>query len=224
MLQTWTPDQIAMLLVLLLIYGIFLAYQLFKRKERLQNLAYLAAIIPFGYAWAIGMDALAAVFFLFVLWTAPLARDLALRYATPSGKKQVDYTNSIILYAVAAGVYFLMAAILPVLIPDIQAGTQDFGGIVWLPRLDPANPFLNPFRIMLTIDVVLMILPMLHEIKITQARIPVWPNIFLAIIFALPTIYIVYVWILSTGILLILGLLVGVLYFILLLSITKGKT
>lgn len=222
--QAWTPDQIAMTLVLLLVYALFLGYQLLKRREKLQNLAYFAAIIPFAYIWAIGTDALAALFFLVLLWTLPLARDLTLRYATSSGKKQHDYANAIILYAVAAGVYFLACAILPVLVPTIQAGAQDFGGLIWLPRLEATNPFLNPFRILLTVDIGLMIVPMLHEIKIAQQRIPVWPNIFLAIVFALPTIYVVYMWILDTGILLILGLLVGILYFIVLLSITKGKT
>ena len=76
---------------------------------------------------------------------------------------------------------------------------------------------------MLTIDILLMILPMLYEIKSAQARVPVWPNILLAIIFALPTIYLIYIWILVPDILLVLGLFIGVLYFILLLSFTKGK-
>ncbi|NMC03947.1 MAG: hypothetical protein GYA24_01985, partial [Candidatus Lokiarchaeota archaeon] len=134
---------------------------------------------------------------------------------------------------------FLMAAILPAFNPlivyeslggPVKAGVQNFGGVIWLPVLDPAtypaifdNPFLDPFRLMLTVDILMMMVPMLYEIKITQARIAVWPVIFLAIIFSLPTIYVLYVWILKPDMLFVIGLFIGVLYFIVLLGFTKGK-
>jgi hypothetical protein len=99
---------------------------------------------------------------------------------------------------VAVGVFFLAAAIIPAfnfaIVDPATHGTniQNFAGIVWLPVLDPAtnpaifaNPFLNPFRLLLTVDILMMICPMLYEIKITEARIPVWPVILLAIVFAL---------------------------------------
>jgi len=225
-------DQIFMILVLMLIFGIFLCYQAFKRKERLQYLAYVVATIPFGYMWAIGFDYLGAVFFLLLLWTIALIRDLVMHYVVKGKdkKKETDFANSIVLYAIGVGVFILYAAILPAMIPTLKTGpgTQEFGGMIWLPMLlegvlPTSNPFLNPFRLMLTIDILLMILPMLYEIKVAQARVPVWPNIFLSIIFALPTIYLIYIWLLMPDILLVLGLFIGVLYFILLLSFTKGK-
>ncbi len=240
--QTWSIDQVSLFLILLLIFAVFLLYRLFKRRERLDSLAYVVATIPFSYIWWIGFDYLGSIFVLLTLWTIALVRDLVMNYAV-KGKdkhKESDYANSILLYAVGAGVLFLMAAILPafnplivyetITPPVVQDGVQIYGGIFWLPILDPmvypaifANPFLNPFRLMLTIDILVMIIPMLYEIKVTQARIPVWPVILLAIIFALPTIYLLYIWILVPDLLLVIGLFIGVLYFIVLLGFTKGK-
>jgi hypothetical protein len=233
-----TIDQIALFLILLLIFAVFLLYKLFKRKERLDNIVYVYAVIPWAYLWWVGFDYLGSIFVLLVLWTVALVRDLISNYAT-KGKdkhKDSDFANTIILYAVGAGVFFLMAAILPafnfsIVDPAVHApAIQNFAGIVWLPVLDPltnptiyANPFLNPFRLMLTVDILIMIVPMLYEIKVTQARIPVWPVIILAIIFALPTIYLLYVWILVPDMLFVIGLFIGVLYFIVLLGFTKGK-
>ena len=226
MLQfSFSPDQIAMFLVLILIYGVFLAYQLFKRKEKLHYLAYLAATIPFAYLWVIGMDYLEAVFYLVLLWTIPLARDLVFHYTVNKKKGESDFANSILLYVVSVGILMLFAAILPPVFPDLKTGpsTQEFYAIIWLPKLDLANPFINPFRLLLTIDIFLMIIPMIYEIKSAEKALPVFSNILLAIIFALPTIYVIYIWILTTEILFIIGLLIGVLYFIVLLSLTKGK-
>ncbi len=237
------PDQIAMILILLLIYAVFLFYKLFKRKERLDNLVYVVAIIPFAYLLWIGFDYLGSIFVLLVLWTFALVRDLIANYVVKGKdkRKESDYANSIILYAVGVGVLFLMSSILPAINPLIvcktfttyctpKDGVQNYGGIFWLPILDPKtypaiylNLFLRPFQLMITIDILIMIIPMLYEIKVTQARIPVWPVIFLAIIFALPTIYLIYVWILVPDLLPVMGLFIGVLYFIVLLGFTKGK-
>jgi hypothetical protein len=220
-------EQISLFLILILIWVVFLLYKLFKRKERLDILAYVVATIPFAYLWWGGFDYLGSVFVLLLLWTITLLRDLVSNYAV-KGKdkhKDSDYANSILLYAVSVGVLFLMAAILPAFNFELQVRpfTQPFGGVVWLPLLTHENPFLPPFQLMITVDILLMIVPMLYEIKVTQARIPVWPVIILAIIFALPTIYLLYVWILDAGMLFVIGLFIGVLYFIVLLGFTKGK-
>jgi hypothetical protein len=221
-------EQISLFLILILIWVVFLLYKLFKRKERLDILAYVVATIPFAYLWWCGFDYLGSIFVLLLLWTITLLRDLTTNYAVKGKekRKESDYANSILLYAVSVGVLFLMAAILPAFNTALKtgAGTQDFGGVVWLPLLTHENQFLPPFQLMITVDILLMIVPMLYEIKVTQARIPVWPVIFLAIIFALPTIYLLYVWILVPDLLLVMGLFIGVIYFIVLLSFTKGKT
>ncbi|MBN2150566.1 MAG: hypothetical protein JW839_03870 [Candidatus Lokiarchaeota archaeon] len=239
--QSWLIERVSMFLILLLIWAVFLLYRLFKRKERLDSLVYVVATIPYAYLWWNGFDYLGSIFVLLMLWTVSLVRDLVMNYAG-KGKdkhKESDFANTILLCAIGVGVLFLMAAILPAFNPlivyeslggPVKAGVQNFGGIVWLPVLDPVtnpaiytNPFLRPFQLMLTVDILAMIVPMLYEIKVTQARIPVWPVIFLAIIFALPTIYLLYIWILIPDLLLVIGLFIGVLYFIVLLGFTKGK-
>ncbi len=219
-------EQISLFLILLLIWAVFLLYKLFKRKERLDSLVYLVATIPFAYLWFTGFDYLGSIFVLLLLWTVSLVRDLITNYTKGKDKrKESDYANSILLYSVSAGVFFLMSAILPAFNTSLQGmpGTQNFGGVVWLPLLSNSQPYINPFRLILSVDILMMVVPMLYEIKVTQAHIPVWPVIFLAIIFALPTIYLIYVWILLPDFLLVLGLFIGVLYFIVLLSFTKGK-
>ncbi|MBD3185864.1 hypothetical protein GF325_03460 [Candidatus Bathyarchaeota archaeon] len=225
---TLDPLQMVLIITLVLIYLIFLLYEFLKRKERLEYIAYLAATIPFAYMWFIGVDYLASTFWLLVMWTIALARDLVLSViAKDGGRKNRDYANAIILYAVGVGFYFLYAAIMPNLNQDLKTrpGTQNLGdlSIIWLPILDEANPFLNPFRLMLTIDVFMMIIPVILEVNAAQTRVPVWANILLASGMAIPTLYIVYIWILATEVLFVLGFLFGVLYFVLFLFLTRGK-
>ena len=227
----------------MLVYGVFLCYKLLKRKERLENVAYLAAIIPFCYLWMAGFDYLGSIFILIILWTVALFRDLIDRYGPKpkdAKKSDVDFVNSVILYAVSTGVFFLVSAIIPAINPGLvkPVGAPDpthdyiqhWAGIFWLPILDintntpiAANHFFTPFRFFLMIDIMLMILPMLHEIKISHARIGAGPDIVLAILFALPSTYVVYTWIAIPLAMIPVGLILGILYFLILLTYTKGK-
>ncbi|MHA1791240.1 MAG: hypothetical protein ACTSVI_01265 [Promethearchaeota archaeon] len=229
MITQYTPfsfqiDQIILTITLIIIYLVFFFYELFKRKEHLEYLVYLAATVPFGYLWAIGLDFLTSVFFLMLLWTFALARDLVLYYVANQKNKR-DYANSVIVYGVSIGIFFLYAAILPAIFPDIKTryGTQSFGNIIWLPVLDLANPMLNPFRMILTLDIAIVIIPIIIDVKRADTHVSVWGNIFLSVIFTLPTLYVIYIWLLVTGFLFVVGLLIGVLYFILLLILTRGK-
>jgi hypothetical protein len=235
--QTYLIIQISIFLALMLVYGVFLCYKLLKRKEHLEYLAYLAATIPFAYLWMAGFDYLGAILVLVVLWTVALGRDLIDRYGPKpkeGRKNEADFAVSIGLYAAAAGVFFLFSAIVPlankalvetVTHPDIQ---QWF--VFYLPTIDEyfnlpirANPFFTPFRFLLTVDIIMMTIPMLHEIKISNVKTPVGPNLFLAILFALPSTYAVYTWVAIPLAMVPVGLIFGILYFVALLSFTKGK-
>ena len=222
----------------MLVYGVFLCYKLLKRREHLEYLAYLAATIPFAYLWIAKFDYLGAIFVLVVLWTVALGRDLFDRYGPKpkdAKKSESDFAISIVLYAVAAGVFFLFSAIVPAVYPSLvdsatHPDIQQWAGIFYLPTIDEsfnlpirANPYFTPFRFLLTVDIIIMTAPMLHEIKITNVKIPVGPNLFLAILFALPSTYAVYTWIPIPLAMIPVGLIFGILYFVVLLSFTKGK-
>ncbi|MHA1680666.1 MAG: hypothetical protein ACTSUE_06645 [Promethearchaeota archaeon] len=230
MLLQLVPDalQIVLIITLILVFFIFLFYEKFGRQERLEYLAYLAATIPFAYLWVIGMDYLGATFVLLLLWTICLARDLvASIMAKKDKKKDGDFANAVILYAVAVGLYLLYAIIMPNLNLELKTrpGTQNFqnAGFIWLPELDNLNPFINPFRMMVTIDLFMILIPIIAEVKSASVKVPVWANILLSIGMALPTLFLVYIWILDSSIIAVLGFLLGVLYFILFLYLTKGK-
>jgi hypothetical protein len=230
LLQTaFTTPQILYIIVLFIIFFLFLCYRLFKRRERLEYVAYLAALLPFAYYWFIGVEYIQAVDLLVFLWTICLFRDLVVVYRVRHDlKRDMDFANSIIAYAVSAGFYFLFTVILPAWNPNLktEAGAQTFFKYIVLPMLQN-NPFstgsLRIFQFLLTVDIACMIAPMFAEIKIAKQRLPVMADIFLAILFALPSIYVLYVWVLATDIIAALGLLIGVVYFIILLAITKGK-
>lgn len=236
--ETFFIIQILIFLALLFVYGVFLCYKLFKRKERLEYLAYLVATFPFTYLWMSGVDYLTSIFILIVLWTVCLGRDLWACYgieAVKQKKKDTDIVNSILMYAASAGLFFLFAAIVPYLNPDLvnhatHPDIQHWENIIYLPIIDryvnpdiTANKIYIPFTLFLAVDIFMMIIPMLHEIKITNAKIAAGPNIILAVCFALPTTYVFYTWIAIPLAMVPVGLILGVIYFIILLSYTKGK-
>ena len=83
-------------------------------------------------------------------------------------KKNRDYAVSIVMYFVATGVYFLFAAILPAIGKAINpvaadawlADAGNWYNIAYLPNIsDFSDPFLNPFRMMTTINILLIIFP-----------------------------------------------------------------
>ncbi|HME53843.1 MAG TPA: hypothetical protein VKM55_16565 [Candidatus Lokiarchaeia archaeon] len=236
--ETFLIIQISIFLALLVVYGMFLCYRLFKRKERLEYLAYIMALFPFAYLWMSGVDYLTSIFILLVLWTVCLGRDLWACYgieAVKQKKKDTDIVNSIVLYAASAGLFFLFAAIIPYLNSDLvnpatHTDIQHWENIIYLPIIDryvnpqvTANKIYLIFTFLLAADIFMMIIPMLHEIKISNARIAAGPNIFLAICFALPTTYVFYTWIAIPLAMIPVGLILGVLYFAILLTYTKGK-
>jgi hypothetical protein len=224
---------VVVLITLIIIYLVFLLFDAFKRKERLESVAYLAATLPFAFMWSTNMiNYLGALFLMELLLTFCLCRDIAIVFILK--KKNRDYAVSIVMFGVATGVYFLFAAILPAIssvTPTPIGGRPDVSNwlnIAWLPYINNlADPFLYPFRLMTTINVFLIILPFLYEVKKAETRVGIWANIILAVIFTLPTLFLVHLWskpIDLMGVVYVsLGFLFGVLYFIMMLMITRGR-
>lgn len=222
-------DQLILTITLMIVYGIFLAYRAFRRKERLEYLAYVTAIIPFAYMWALGLDTIIAMFFLLLLWTIALVRDLIayIREKLKSGKS--DFANGTLMYLIGVGAYVLTAIILP-LVPmfDMPARPDVHYLFMAFPVLvDMTNLFLVPFKLLATLNLAFIIIPLIVDIKTAAVPVKFAGNILLAVLFALPTILVVYLWLVvpgfQAGLMWVIGLLIGILYLVLLLLITRGK-
>ena len=119
--MAFTIDTIIFLITFFIIYGVFLVFDLFKRNEKYGYLAYIIALLPINYLWALGFDVLGVYLILFILWDICLARDL---FGVASGKKEI---NEIILYFVLAIIIqIILTGILPVSIPLMQVNTTLF--------------------------------------------------------------------------------------------------
>ena len=111
-------NSIIFLMVFVLIFAVFLAFDLFERNERYGYLAYIVALLPVNFMWMINFDILGVYLLLFILWCVTLIRDL---WGVKKDKKEI---NDIILYfALAILVQLIITSILPVSIPALLTHT-----------------------------------------------------------------------------------------------------
>ncbi|MHA1369749.1 MAG: hypothetical protein ACTSWN_05630 [Promethearchaeota archaeon] len=230
------PSQLGLTIFLILVYGVFLVYKAFKRKERLEYLAYIAATFPFAYAWALGANSLISFFFLLLLWTIALCRDVITWYRGRITKK-ADFANPTVLYLAGVGTYLLFTVILSVsplhsigaLNMSERQDVHVWGGAFGLPDLVGARAngenigYLFGIELLATINLLLIVAPLLLDIKAAEQMVPFLGNLIIASIFTVPTVLIFYLWILQTGFLWVIGLLTGFVYLVILLLITRGK-
>ena len=213
----------AMIIVctLFVIFGIFLFFDFFKRNERYGYLAYIVALIPVNVLWFLQFDALGVYLILFILWICCLFRDL---YGVTKEKKEI---NDIVLYLVLAIIIqLILSAILPVSIITMQTNTTLYW-FFYLPDTYTAafgiESWVNPamlfaFRVTATILIILVIVPLLIDLKGEDVPLPVF--IIIIGLFIPPFLYLSYVWL--PGAMAMLTFLMSVLLFILLLMITKS--
>ena len=175
--MAFTIDTIIFLITFFIIYGVFLVFDLFKRNEKYGYLAYIIALLPINYLWALGFDVLGVYLILFILWDICLARDL---FGVASGKKEI---NEIILYFVLAIIIqIILTGILPVSIPLMQVNTTLFW-FFYMPDIYTSTfliegwvdlGILMGFRIAATISVGLVIIPLLIDLKGEEVPIPIF--------------------------------------------------
>lgn len=217
-------NSIIILITLLIVYGIFLFYDYFRKGEKWGFLAYIVAIIPANYLWYIGYDPLGVYMVLFILWDITLVRDLIFVYGKT---KDYDY----ILLFLALGILFqlVITAIMPAdqINPSLQENTlkilyfyfpdvytNDFGIEGWV-----NSSILSGFRISATFMVVLAVLPMILDIK--DEVLPFLVVVILTAIFIIPFLFLSFIWLpQSIG---VLTPLFCVILFIILLILTKEE-
>jgi hypothetical protein len=210
------------LFTLLIIFAVFLIFDMFKRNERYAYLAYLMALAPINYLWALNFDVLGVYFILFLLWCICLLRDL---WGVKKDKKNI---NDIVLYLVLAiVVQFILTAILPVTNTVFRTNTTVWLGVFYLPDLYTANfaieSWVNPvillsFRLSATLLIILVIIPLIVDLKDEAVPLPMF--IIIIALFILPFLYLSYIWLPSA--LVVLTFLMCVILFIILLLITRS--
>ncbi|MFX1356525.1 MAG: hypothetical protein ACFFA8_04500 [Promethearchaeota archaeon] len=206
----------------LIIFGIFLIFDAFKRNEKYGYFAYVIALLPINFLWFFYyVDPLMAYLILFILWTLCLLRDL---WGVRKEKKQI---NEIVLYLVLAIIIqLILAAILPQSIPNLKTNNTPWL-FFWLPDLYTSTwgieswvnlNVLIAFRLMASLLIFFVIIPLIVDIRGEDVPLPLF--IIIIALFIPPFLYLSYVWFpQATG---VLTFLMCVILFIILLMITRS--
>ena len=212
------PDASAIIVIItfFVIFGIFLCFDLFKRNEKYAYLSYIVAVLPANFYWGLGYDVLFAYIILFILWILCLLRDTIGVYL-----KKNKEINEILLYlTLAIVIQLIVSAILPEVNSDLEAYTEKML-YFWLPNIhsDIFRPStVATFRIAATVMILLIIVPLILDIKDEEATLPIL-IVFVAI-FILPFLYLSYIWLPEAmG---VMTFLFSVILFIVLLLITRS--
>ena len=215
-------NTLIILITFLIIFAVFVVFDLFQRNEKYAYLAYLVALAPVNYLWTLNFDVLGVYFVLFILWCICLLRDL---WGVKKDKKDINY---IVLYLVLAiVVQFILTAVLPVTISALQTNTTVWLGVFYLPDLytetfgieawvDPV--ILLGFRLTATLLIILVIIPLIVDLKDEEVPLPLF--IIIIALFILPFLYLSFIWLPSA--VPVLTFLMCVILFIILLIITRS--
>ncbi|MFX1419015.1 MAG: hypothetical protein ACFE9N_08865 [Promethearchaeota archaeon] len=207
------------LITLFIIFLIFLVFDLFGRNEKYGYLAYIVAVIPVNYFWGMGGDSLFAYVILFLLWIATILRDTIGIY-----RKKEKEINEILLYlTLGVLIQLIISAIIPEANPLLQSPYTEKFWFFWLPNVHSAifNPAIAvTFRIIATILIFLVIVPLILDIKDEEVPLPI--IIIFVAIFIIPFLYLSYIWIPDPAGFWTLTFLFSVILFIILLLITRS--
>jgi hypothetical protein len=208
-------SSIIFLVSFFLIYFIFLGFDLFKRNEKYGYLAYIVAVLPVNYYWSLGFDPLFAYIILFVLWDMVLLRDTIAVYL-----KKDKEINDILLYLFLG---IIIQLIITAILPEVNVSLKNFTDQVlyfWLPNVHthPIESVALTLRITATLMVLLVIFPLIIDIKDEEAPLPI--IIVFVAIFILPFLYLSFIWVPEAmG---VLTFLFSVILFVVLLLITRS--
>ena len=214
-------SSVIILVTLFIIYGVFLGFDLFKREEKYAYLAYIVAVVPSNYLWYLSLeidnfDVLGAYLVLFVLWIITLLRDTIGVYL-----KKNKEINEILLYlSLAILIQLIISAILPEVNSDLETNTEKLW-FFWLPNVhsaDFSSSIATAFKIAATMLVLMVIIPLIIDIKDEEVPFPVF--IIIIAIFVAPFLYLSYIWLPDA--MAVLTFLMSVILFIVLLLITKS--
>lgn len=209
---------IIVMITLCMVFMIFLVFDLFGRNEKYGYFAYIVAVIPVNYFWAMGGDPLFAYILLFIFWIFTILRDTIGVYL----KKDKEINEILMYLTLGILVQLIITAIIPETNPSLQAPFTEKYWFFWLPNVHSAifqESMAIGFKITATILVFLVIVPLILDVKDEEIPLPI-VIIFVAI-FIIPFLYLSYIWIPEA--LGVLTFLFSVILFVILLLITRGQ-
>ncbi len=214
---------IIVLVTFFIVFGIFLFYDFFRKRERWGYLSYIVAVIPINILWYYGYDVLGSYMVLFILWDICLIRDFLLVY-----RRDKEYDDIFLFLLMGIVIQLILTGTLPAMNPLMQINTFKLWFFYFPNVYGPDNSVIYPnlsillgFRIAATVMVILVILPMLLDLKYSEEHISLIALIVIDLIFILPFLWLGYVWLGGIG--WPLTLLFAVLLLIVLLLLTKEK-
>lgn len=220
------PDinEIIILSTLFVIYAVFLAYDLFRKEERYGYLAYVVAVVPVNYLWSLGPDyVLSAYIILFILFDITLIRDTYQLYMKDKRDEKAKEINEIILFLLLAIiVQLILTAIIPEVNTKLQSNTEKVG-YFWLPNIHSVifdKSLTLAFKLVATFMILLIIIPLLLDIKDEDIPFPVF--IIIIALFIIPFLYLSYIW-LPNAVAVLTFLFSTILFIVLLLITRSGK-
>lgn len=213
------------LITFFVIFLVFLFFDIFKRGEPYGNLAYVTAVIPCNYLWYkitetanladyrdFGVTGVWTI--LMALWLITMVRDMIF-----VKMKKKDFDDVILYMVIAILIQFIISAVLPYTIEEMQEGTS-LEWLFYLPDLtDPHEISALFFKLMVTLLVISVAIPMILDLR--GENVNMWILVILTAIFALPFGLVCYLWLPEFAWALLL--LVMVLFFIILLMLTRGE-
>jgi hypothetical protein len=219
-------EGLIVLITFILLFGVFLFFDIFKRNERYRYLAYIVALLPVNYLWIVelfGRSSIVYVYIiLFILWILCILRDMILVY-----RKTKEYDDIFAFFIMAAVLQIILSAIIPEVVPALKPSGPPFNNYTvkfwYFYTPDIFDPTLDPdlglaFRLLVTALGIFIIAPLLLDIKDEALPLPVL--VVITAIFILPIILFSFIWIGEGWP--VLTLLFTVIFFIALLVITKS--
>lgn len=208
---------IIVLATLGLIYIVFLFFDIFGREERYRYLAYIVALIPVNYIWAMDLFApntiMMTYLILFVLWIFCLIRDIFFVY-----RKTKEYDDIFLFFILAVIIQIIVSGVMPELYTPLKGLERTIQVLYfYLPYIFESD-YTIYFQVLVTVLGLFLIVPMLLDIKNEPVPFP-W-IVILTLIFIAPILLFSFIW-WPEGFW-VLGLLLSVLLFILLLAITRS--
>lgn len=220
------PTSIVLLVSFFIIFGLFLFFDLFKRKEKYSYFAYVIVVLPVNYLWYLtsvsgsvfeNIDVLMVYLVLFILLDICLLRDLFFVY-----RKTKEFDDIVLFLLLGLLVQLVITAILPESNPVLQADTEKLL-FFWMPNVHSQVVIWNSivrtaFQLSATLMIVLAIVPMILDIK--DEELPLPALVIITLVFILPFIFLSFIWLpAATG---VLTFLMCLILFIVLLMITKS--
>ncbi|TFF99032.1 MAG: hypothetical protein EU541_05950 [Promethearchaeota archaeon] len=208
---------IIVLATLVLVFIVFLFFDIFGREERYRYLAYIVALIPVNYIWAIDLFSpntiMMAYIILFVLWILCLLRDTLFVY-----RKTKEYDDIFLFFVLAVIIQVIVSGVLPELWTPLKALEDTIQVLYFYLPFIFASDYTIYFQVLVTVLGLFLVIPMLLDIKNEPVPFP-W-IVILTLIFLGPILLFSFIW-WPDGFW-VLGLLLSVLLFILLLAITRS--